>query len=153
MSTLRSVKNSRVCFGCGPENAAGLQLEFEMLDGGAKLRTRFAPRAIHGGWEGVFHGGLMATLLDEAMMAYLYRSGIHAATAELTVRFRKPVRLGEELVVEAWSEERRGRMIRTVAEARRDGELVARANASCLEIAEGAEADADDAAQQEGEVS
>ena len=131
--TLRSLKNSRTCFGCGVENDAGLQLKFETAPDG-RLTTRFAPRDIHGGWEGVFHGGLMATLLDEAMMAYLYRKGVHAATAELTVRFREAVRLGEELVVQAWEEERRGRLVYMRAEARRDGLLVAHASARCLEL-------------------
>lgn len=135
MTVLRSLKNSRVCFGCGPDNAAGLRLEFETREDG-RLETRFVPRDIHGGWEGVFHGGLMATLLDEAMMAYLYRNGIHAATAELTVRFREPVRLGDELIVQAWAEERRGRLVRMAAEARRADVLVAHAVARCLEIPE-----------------
>jgi acyl-coenzyme A thioesterase PaaI-like protein len=130
---LRSVKNSRTCFGCGSENEAGLQLTFATRPDG-RLETRFVPRDIHGGWEGVFHGGLMATLLDEAMMAYLYRNGVNAATAELTVRFRDAVRLGEEIVVCAWQEERRGRLIHMTAEARREGALVARAVARCLEI-------------------
>jgi uncharacterized protein (TIGR00369 family) len=132
---MQSLKISRRCFGCGPDNAAGLQLAFEMRSDG-RLETRFVPRAHHGGWEGVFHGGLMATLLDEAMMAYLYRSGVNAATGELKVRFREPVRLGDELVVEAWEEERRGRLIRMAAEARRQGVVVASASASCLSVSE-----------------
>ncbi len=133
MAALRSVKNSRTCFGCGPENDAGLQLKFAMRPDG-RLETRFVPRAIHGGWEGVFHGGLMATLLDEAMMAYLYHRGDNAATAELHVRFRKPVHLGDALVVEAWEESRRGPLVRMAAQASRGGEVVARATASCLRI-------------------
>lgn len=133
MAALRSVKNSRTCFGCGKENDAGLRLEFTMRPDG-RLETRFVPRPIHGGWENVFHGGLMATLLDEAMMAYLYQHGVNAATAELNVRFRKPVYLGEELVVEAWEESRRGPMVRMAAQALRRGEVVARASASCLRI-------------------
>lgn len=133
MAALRSVKNSRTCFGCGPENDAGLKLTFAMRPDG-RLETRFVPRAIHGGWEGVFHGGLMATLLDEAMMAYLYHRGDNAATAELHVRFRKPVHLGDELVVEAWEESRRGPLVRMAALASRGGEVVARATAACLKI-------------------
>jgi uncharacterized protein (TIGR00369 family) len=120
-----------MCFGCGPENEAGLQLQFALRPDG-RLETRFVPRAHHAGWEGVLHGGLMATLLDEAMMAYLYRNGVNAATAELSVRFREPVRLGDEIVVTAWDEERRGRLFRMAAEARSSGAVVARASASCL---------------------
>lgn len=134
LASLTSVKNSRTCFGCGKENAAGLQLDFELREDG-RLETRFTPRDIHGGWEGLFHGGLMATLLDEAMMAYLYLNGVDAATASLDVRFRKPVALGEELVVHAWSTESRRNLFRTTAEARRNGELVASATARCLAVA------------------
>jgi uncharacterized protein (TIGR00369 family) len=130
---LSYVKNSRTCFGCGPDNAAGLRLEFEILPDG-RLRTRFRPRDIHGGWEGVFHGGLMATLLDEAMMAYLYRHGMDAATAELTVRYRRPVRIGDELTVHAWQTARKGRLLEMEAEALRGGERVAEARARCLAL-------------------
>jgi len=128
---LRSVKNSRLCFGCGRENEAGLRLDFEILEDG-RLRTRFVPRDIHGGWEGVFHGGLMATLLDEAMLAYLYLHGVDAATAELSVRYREPAPLGGELVVHAWEEERRRKLVRMAAEAAREGRVIARATARCL---------------------
>lgn len=133
MEKLTFVKNSRVCFGCGSDNEAGLRLEFEQLPDG-RLRTRFRPRDIHGGWEGVFHGGLMATLLDEAMMAYLYRHGTDAATAELTVRYREPVQIGEELTVHAWQAGRKGRLIEMEAEALRDGKRVATARARCLAL-------------------
>ncbi len=137
------MKNSRLCFGCGKENEAGLRLDFELLEDG-RLETRFTPRDIHGGWERVFHGGLMVTLLDEAMLAHLYMNGVDAATAALEVRFREAAPLGDELLVHAWREKRRGRLHRMVAEARRDGRLIARATARCLEVAgppEGAEPD------------
>jgi acyl-coenzyme A thioesterase PaaI-like protein len=76
----------------------------------------------------------MATLLDEAMMAYLYRTGTNAATASLEVRFREPVAIGEQLVVTAWEEGRRGRLVRMVSEARRDGIVVAEGRSRCLVI-------------------
>lgn len=120
-----------MCFGCGPDNAVGLQLEFTNRPDG-RLETSFVPRAHHTGWEGILHGGLMATLLDEAIMAYLYRNGVNAATAELNVRYLAPVKLGEEIVVQAWEETRRGRLFRMAAEARTSGAVVARASASCL---------------------
>ena len=133
MASLRSVKNSALCFGCGKENEGGLRLDFELRPDG-RLETRFTPRPTHGGWQGVFHGGLMATLLDEAMMAYLYLTGTNAATAALEVRFREPVGIGEELVVTAWEEGRRGRVVRMASEARREGEVVARGASRCLVI-------------------
>jgi acyl-coenzyme A thioesterase PaaI-like protein len=131
--SLTRVKNSALCFGCGRENDAGLQLEFRILEDG-RLETSFRPRAVHGGWEGVFHGGLMATLLDEAMLAHLHLHGVDAATASLEVRYASAVRLGELLVVHAWETSRRGRLHAMAAHARRDGEIVARASAKCLAL-------------------
>jgi acyl-coenzyme A thioesterase PaaI-like protein len=131
--TLTRVKSSVLCFGCGRENDAGLQLQFRMLDDG-RLETSFRPRTIHGGWEGVFHGGLMATLLDEAMLAQLHLRGVDAATASLEVRYAEPVRLGEEIVVHAWQTAQRGRLHTMAAEARRSGVVVARASAKCLTV-------------------
>lgn len=133
MSVLRSVKNSRLCFGCGPENEGGLRLTWKILEDG-RLETRFTPRETHGGWEGVFHGGLMATLLDEAMLAYLYEHGVSAATAELTVRYRAPVPLGSELLVHAWEERRKGPMVEVAARALLEGKTVAHARARCLRV-------------------
>ncbi len=113
-----------------------MRLDFRILDDG-RLETRFTPRDIHGGWKGVFHGGLMATLLDEAMLAYLHLVGTDAATAELEVRYRQAVRIGEELLVHAQEEGRRGRLVEMSAEARRDGRVVASAKARCIEVPRG----------------
>lgn len=132
---LTRVKNSAQCFGCGPTNSAGLQLQFQLSPAG-RLETRFTPRDIHGGWEGVFHGGLMATLLDEAMLAQLYLRGVEAATAHLEVRYAEAARLGEEILVHAWETGRRGRLHQMEATARREGRVLARATAKCLEIGE-----------------
>ena len=133
MRSFPAVKNSLVCFGCGRDNEAGFRLVFE--DGGeGRLSARFTPRGIHQGWEGFFHGGLMATLLDEIMLAHLYHRGHDAATASIEVRYRAPVRVGEALVVTAWEDSRRGAMFRMRAEARREGEVVAQAVAKCMEI-------------------
>ena len=76
----------------------------------------------------------MATLLDEAMMAYLYMTGTNAATASLEVRFRAPVAIGDQLVVTAWAEGHRGRMVQMVAEARREDVVVAQGKSRCLVI-------------------
>jgi acyl-coenzyme A thioesterase PaaI-like protein len=130
---LFSVKNGNRCFGCGKENESGFQLDFE-LDADGRLTTRFRPRENHGGWEGIFHGGLMATLLDEVMLACLYRRGVNAATASLEVRFREPVRIGEELEVQAWETGRKGRLYEMKAEARRGGVVVAQGSAKCLKV-------------------
>ncbi len=83
----------RNCFGCGSENPIGLRLRFRRADGGA--RAEFTPRPEHQGWDGVLHGGIVLTLLDEALAyAAMFAVG-PAVTAEIQARLRRPAPLHE----------------------------------------------------------
>ncbi|ACX52199.1 thioesterase superfamily protein [Ammonifex degensii KC4] len=94
------------CFACGPANPIGLKLSF--YEEGEKVKARFRVKPEHQGWPGLVHGGLLATLCDEAMAQWLWRRGFVAFTGELKVRFRRGVAVGEEVLVEAWLKERKG---------------------------------------------
>jgi acyl-coenzyme A thioesterase PaaI-like protein len=74
------------------------------------------------GYDNVIHGGLISTILDEvAVWAAYHAKGRYGVTVELTVRFRKPVLLGNVYRVEGWFVEDLGR--RWVVDADiRDGE-------------------------------
>ena len=58
------------CFACGPKNPIGLHLEFQLADG--KFRAHKALASEYQGYSGIVHGGIVTTLLDEAMGGYLY---------------------------------------------------------------------------------
>ena len=58
------------CFGCGRLNPCGLKLEFSELDG--DYVTHFTGRPEHQGYDGIMHGGIISTLLDEIMARYIY---------------------------------------------------------------------------------
>ncbi|MBI3078225.1 MAG: PaaI family thioesterase, partial [Deltaproteobacteria bacterium] len=49
------------CFACGQENAYGLRLRFQ-LEGEDAVRTEFVPGERFQGWQGIVHGGILATL-------------------------------------------------------------------------------------------
>ena len=84
----RSGDAYRRCFGCGSENPIGLRLRFEAVDGG--VVARFRPRPEYQGWDGMLHGGILLTMLDETLAyAALFAAG-PAVTAELRARLRKP---------------------------------------------------------------
>ena len=57
---------SNSCFGCGPANATGLRLEFLLADDGSVVSLPVVPSTFDG-HPGYLHGGIIATLLDEAM--------------------------------------------------------------------------------------
>lgn len=110
------------CFVCGPDNPAGLRLRFRW-EGEAAV-AEFVPGEEHVGWERVVHGGILAAVLDDAMGNVFYLRGYQALTARMEVRYRRPVRPRDHLVVRAWLAAEDARTLRTRAELLRDGEVV-----------------------------
>ncbi|MCS7041842.1 MAG: PaaI family thioesterase [Bryobacteraceae bacterium] len=102
------------CFACGKENAIGLKLEFSHRPDGEAL-AHWTPGEQHEGWPGVVHGGLLSTVLDEAMAHAVLASGLRALTAELRVRFREPAAPGRELTVKGWVVQRSKRLVEAEA--------------------------------------
>ena len=88
------------CVVCGQMNQHGLHLEFE-----AKGGTSIAQWTASAGWEsfqGVIHGGVICAVLDEAMSQAIVSAGYSALTAEIRVRYRKKVIVGDSLCVRGW---------------------------------------------------
>jgi uncharacterized protein (TIGR00369 family) len=56
------------------------------------------------GYAGMVHGGVIATLLDAAMTNCLFARGVRGVTADLHVRYRHPLVVGEACRVRAWVE-------------------------------------------------
>lgn len=83
------------CFGCGQDNAIGLRLHFEVVEDG--VQAQFVPGRQFQGYAGLLHGGLVATILDEALAwAVIHKYGL-AVTGEMWLRHRRPVPVGEAL--------------------------------------------------------
>jgi len=66
---------------------------------GHVMTTEFVPPKKYQGWKGIVHGGILATLLDEAMTRLAGIVYQKAVTAEMTVRYVAPARIGELLYV------------------------------------------------------
>jgi acyl-coenzyme A thioesterase PaaI-like protein len=130
----------RHCFACGVENDYGLHLEFEWGNGSS--RASFVPDRRHQGWDGVVHGGILTTVLDEAL-AYAAIPDIGpTVTGRLEVRFHTPATVDEPLLVEGRCGRRYGKGIEASAQIRRqDGSLVAEASGILL-LMRGADAPA-----------
>jgi uncharacterized protein (TIGR00369 family) len=95
------------CFGCGDDNDGGLHLKFFVDDEGRVLcRVRLATQ--FQGPPGHAHGGIIATLLDEAMSKANRRRNIVAMTRHMSIDYLRPVPLESDLVLEGWSEKDAG---------------------------------------------
>lgn len=97
------------CFGCGGANPRGMQLTFERDDARRRIVGRFSLGSEYQGGPGFLHGGILAVLLDEAMGKLNRFYEVSAVTAELTVEYLRPVRMGQEIVVEAFEVKQEGR--------------------------------------------
>jgi len=98
-------RNGR-CFGCGAGNPQGLHLEFYETDEGVEV-TYVVPAHLEGA-PGIVHGGIQATLLDEAMCMTAYaKEGTGVVTGELTVRYLRAVPTVTPLLIHGRITERR----------------------------------------------
>jgi acyl-coenzyme A thioesterase PaaI-like protein len=88
-------ESNQWCFCCGTNNPIGLKLKFHEEDG--VYSTTFIAQKEHQGYDGVVHGGIVSTLLDEIMARYIYAKGFNAMTARLEVRYHHPTPILEEL--------------------------------------------------------
>jgi uncharacterized protein (TIGR00369 family) len=116
------------CFACGPNEAHGLRIAYH-FEGDEELRAALRFDARFQGFDGVVHGGILATCLDDAMANLACLKGERALTAELAVRFRRAVVVDEPVELVAWIEERAGRLLKAAAQIR-DAAGVVRAEGS-----------------------
>lgn len=123
------------CFGCGPANSRGLRLKFAPDAEGQAMICRFKLASHYVGPPGHAHGGVIATILDEAMGKANKLRHVLALTREMTVEYLRPVPLGVRLVVEGRSRSVRGRVCTNVAEIRTDeGQVLARSQGKFIAI-------------------
>jgi uncharacterized protein (TIGR00369 family) len=128
-------KPTNGCFGCGGGNARGMQLAFEQDDTSRRIRGKFRLGAEYQGGAGFIHGGIIATLLDEAMGKVNRFHDVRAVTAELTVEYLKPVRVDEDFQIEAYEVEKNGRSFFHAGEIRnRAGEVLARGRGRFVQV-------------------
>lgn len=119
------------CFACGQNNPIGLKLKFVEIAG------RYVAKCVmdknYQSFNGVLHGGIITTLLDEAMGGYLFHLKQPAYTGKLEVRYRRPTPTGEQLTVSGWIAGRKRNVVEMRSEiALPDGTITAEATAKMV---------------------
>jgi acyl-coenzyme A thioesterase PaaI-like protein len=112
--TVDGVQFQATCFACGSDNPRGLQLKIRIDPDGTAMAS-FVPGSEWEGPRGIVHGGIVTTLLDEAMAKAVAATGCRGMTAELRVRFRQYAETGERLQVRGWVVRHKARLIETEA--------------------------------------
>jgi uncharacterized protein (TIGR00369 family) len=111
---VRLQKNN--CFACGNSNPEGMRLKFTYDEERDCFVCRFRLGKRYTGPPGHAHGGIIATILDEAMGKVNKLRHVVALTSQITVDYLKPVPLNKPLRVESREVRVRGRRHINMAE-------------------------------------
>ncbi len=123
------------CFGCGPENPQGLHLVFAIDAATLSATATVHLTAMHQGPPGHIHGGIVATLLDEAMSKVNRPLNVLAMTRHMEVDYLRPAPLYQHLQLTARHVRRDGRKLFHEAELTNPaGDVLARAKGLFIEI-------------------
>ncbi len=123
------------CFACGAENPIGLHLRFEQVE--EKFVAKKTLAREFQGYSNVAHGGIVTTLLDEAMGNFV-QTKFHqmALTGRIEVRYHYPTPVEQELTVSAWQELQRRNIVTMKATVQTaDGVVTAEATAKFALVA------------------
>ena len=114
------------CFACGMNNPEGMRLKFVLDEGRKRFICRFRLTNRYTGPPGHAHGGIIATILDEAMGKVNKLRQVVALTSQITVTYLKPVPLNKLLRVESREVRVKGRSHVNMAEIlNQKGEVLA----------------------------
>jgi len=105
---MKEILKYQNCFVCGDKNPTGLQAKF-YYDGQKAVSEVIALDKFEG-YNGIYHGGIISTILDEVMIKAILAVDIYVVTAEITVRFKRPVNTGDELRFLGWVTKNKGRI-------------------------------------------
>ena len=110
------------CFVCSPNNQGGLRLKF--YEDGDDVVTTWTPSRQFESWSHVLHGGIQATLIDEAggwvICRKLQTCGV---TTRFNLKYRKTVPTGKPLEVRCRISEIKRSFAILTGEIRVDGEV------------------------------
>ena len=130
-------KQKNYCFGCGIDNPTGMHLKMDLdverrvARGSFRTEGRFRGSRLH------LHGGIIATLLDEAMGKLNRLDAIIAPTAELSIEYLRPVPIGAKVALESRSLRQQGRNYwREGTVSDEQGTVLARGRARFVKIAD-----------------
>ena len=129
------------CFACGTLNTSGMGLLLHVEPGRSWVELTLEPR--FQGWDQIAHGGIVCTILDEVMAWALVGADDWGLTARLSVEFKRPVLVGQDLRAEGWITRSRRRVVDTA------GRLEDAATGQTLATATGVYVAADEARKRE----
>ena len=125
------------CYVCGQNHPRGLHARFFASPPG-RVQTLFNPEPTQAGYDGLVHGGVASALLDELLgWAVVLQTGRMCFTAELMLRFAKPMPVSQGYVATAGRAIDRGRYWESAGDLQDDhGEIYTKAHGKYFLLSE-----------------
>jgi uncharacterized protein (TIGR00369 family) len=127
------VEDDKHCFACGHLNEYGLHADIKVHDGNTSSCKITVPSRFQG-WKGMVHGGIISTLLDEISIYACRKISLRGVTAEIDVKFKKPVPTDKEFELKAKVVDIRRKMVMVQAELAVDGVVHASAETKVFNL-------------------
>ena len=119
MSERLELPHTPGCLVCGRSNPLGLKMSLFVNPDTGIVSIDFEPKPEYIGFQGIVHGGIIATIADEAMVwAATWANKRFCVCGDLSVRFRRPAQVGEPLHLEARVEFSRPKLVQAMATIR-----------------------------------
>ncbi len=140
----RQYAANSICFGCGPANEHGLQINSYRTEQG--LEMRFTPSEEHQAFPGMVNGGIIGTLMDchgnwAAAIALMDEQNLDeppcTVTASYSISLRRPTPTDTELVITAYAEEISGDKVNVRMELKADDNICATGKGLFVAVKEG----------------
>ena len=140
----RQYAANSICFGCGPANEHGLQINSYRTEQG--LEMRFTPSEEHQAFPGMVNGGIIGTLMDchgnwAAAIALMDEQNLDeppcTVTASYSISLRRPTPTDTELVIIAYAEEISGDKVNVRMELKADDKICATVKGLFVAVKEG----------------
>jgi uncharacterized protein (TIGR00369 family) len=123
------------CFACGKDNPQGMKLKFYLDEEARRAVCEFKLSRRYTGPPGHAHGGIIATILDEAMGKVNKLHKVLALTKNMEIEYLRPVPLGQKLTVIGREQQNTGRQYTNVAEISNEkGEVLARSTGTFIAV-------------------
>tara|TARA_B100001094_G_C17539445_1_gene488384 strand:- start:100 stop:516 length:417 start_codon:yes stop_codon:yes gene_type:complete len=128
------ISDANHCFVCGPGNPIGLKLSFKIEND--VCLSEFTPKENHCGYDGVTHGVIVFSALDDVMANWLFLRGFRAFTAKCEIRYFDPLPIGTKVRLEGHCRKQKARLTQMEGMMIRQDtdELVAQTDASFMMI-------------------
>lgn len=123
------------CMACGSSNPQSLGLRFQQ-DRDGWVSARWCGDENCQGYENRVHGGLLAMLLDAAMVHALFMRGVSAVTAELHIRYQHAIPASSEVMIQGRVVSQRQQLSICEAELIAGGRRAVRATAKFMRLAD-----------------